>query len=91
MALVVLTVFPLAIGAVMGVASPSGAGPRATAMPLLLTVLGFDFSDQGYTVQRSGWLWAARICAVVMLLAVSATLLAPRSERVTRNNGRRPR
>jgi hypothetical protein len=91
LALIVLTVFPLAIGAVMGVASPSGAGPRATAIPLLLTVLGFDFSDRGYPVQHSGWLWAARVCAIVMLLAVAASVRAPRSERAATSKSRRPR
>ncbi|WP_205324579.1 hypothetical protein [Glycomyces sp. YM15] len=80
MAIIVLAVFPLAVGTVQGVAEPGGS-PRAAAYALLLTVLGFDLSDEGYTVQHWGWLWTARICGAVILVAVAATLLARRSAR----------
>jgi len=88
LALIVLAVFPMAIGAAQGVATP-GVSPRATAFPALLTVLGFDLSEQGYTVDHWGWLWTARICGAVLVAAVVATLLSRRSARLAADTRRR--
>jgi hypothetical protein len=81
-AVIVLALFPMATAAVLAIATPSGSS-RGAAFPLLLTVLGFDFSDRGYTVVHWGWLWTARICGVVMVAAVVAVLMARRSARLS--------
>ena len=88
LALIVLAVFPMAIGAAQGVATP-GVGPRGTAFPVLLAVLGFDLSEPGYTVEHWGWLWTARICGAVLVAAVVATLLSHRSARLAADTRRR--
>jgi hypothetical protein len=77
LAVIVLALFPMSIAAVLAIAEPSGS-PRSAAWGALLTVLGFDFSDQGYTVEHWGWLWTARIFGAVMVAAVAAALLASR-------------
>lgn len=82
LAVIVLALFPTAIAAVLAIATPSGSS-RGVAFPLLLTVLGFDFSDRGYTVVHPGWLWTARIFGAVMVAAVVATLLERRSARLS--------
>lgn len=88
LALIVLAVFPMAIGAAQGVATP-GVSSRATAVPVLLAVLGFDLSEQGYTIEHRGWLWTARICGAVLVAAVVATLLSHRSARLAADTRRR--
>ncbi|SDE52343.1 hypothetical protein [Glycomyces harbinensis] len=80
-ALILLAVFPSAIGAVQGVAVPDGVSSRGAAYPLILTVLGFDLSDRGYTVEHWGWLWLARICGALILVALAAGVMAGRSPR----------
>ncbi|MCD0446901.1 hypothetical protein LO763_25095 [Glycomyces sp. A-F 0318] len=94
-AVILLAVFPSAIGAVQGVAVPDGASSRGAALPLMLTVLGFDLSDRGYTVEHWGWLWTARIFGALILLGLAAAVLAGRAKRTAAraaaDAGRRPR
>jgi hypothetical protein len=81
LAVIVLALFPMATAAVLATDTPSGS-PRSAAYAALLSVLGFDFSDQGSIIKHQGWLWTARICGAVIAAAVAAALMAQRSARL---------